>query len=197
MASPSRSRAVRWAAAAAVSLSLLAGACGGDPPVVAKPESVPDGLVPEKVADGALAFYENTTDGVKNAFANAGKESLAADGRMWELRKNDRLIGTLQLSTLMPDVKLDNKRHRDQILKQIMPATVDEIVLGDTTVWTTGSADKNSYLWFGEGMFAVLTLKGNEDDLDADAVVTEVVGFATGSDNWKPIYFDEEEEEDS
>ena len=187
----------RGAALGVLVLALLGGACGEEEVVVEKPSSVPDGLVPEKIQGDKLAFYENTNDSVKDTFANAGKESLAADGRMWELRNNDRLVGTLQISTLMPEVKLENKRHREQILRQIMPATVDELSFDETVVWTTGSADKNLYLWFGEETFAVLTLKGGEEDLDADAVISEVIGYTTTSDNWQPLYIDDEEESEA
>lgn len=182
----------RFAALAIATLTLVStAACGNEPAVVVAPKAVPDGLVPDKVQGDVLAFFENTSESVKDAFANAGKESLAADGRMWELRRNDRLVGTYQIATLLPEVELDRERHRQQILRQIMPATVDEFEIGDTRVFTTGSADKSIYLWFGEGMFAVLTLKGNEEEIDPDQVVEDVVGFTTTSDGWLPLFIDD------
>ena len=158
---------------------------------------VPDGLVPERVQGDALAFFENTSESVKDAFANAGEDSLAADGRMWELRRDDRLVGTYQIATLLPEVELERERHRQQILRQIMPATVDELEIGDTKVFTTGSADKSIYLFFGEGMLAVLTLKGNEADIDPDAVITDVVDFTTTSDGWLPLFIDDSVDSES
>lgn len=189
-------RVARLAMAAALCLSLLAGACGGDPPVPRQAANVPDGLVPNTIQGDTLAFYESTVPGVREAFSNAGKESLAADGRLWELRKGDRLVGALQLSTLLPDVDLTRPERRREIVRQVLPAIVDELTVGEVRVWTASSYDKTVYLWFASDMFALLSLKASDDDLDREAVLNEVVTFAASSDGWKPLFIDDEFGED-
>ena len=188
----------RRLAVGVVALALVtgAGACS-DPPKPVKPSLVPDGLVPPSVQNNEFNFYESTNPGVQDAFANAGKNSLAADGRLYELRKGDRLVGALQISTLLPDVKLHNKNHRDQILKRVMPSIRDQFMVDEVNVWTTATPDKTQYLWFGKDLFALMTLKGGTaDNLDPELILGEVVTFNVSNDKWKPLYIDDEETSD-
>lgn len=185
------------AAALVLLLSVVAGACGKEatPP---RPISVPDGMTPDTVQDGEYAFYESQLPQVRDAFANAGANSLVADGRLWELRRDDRLVGILQISTLLPELDLLNKDHRHQVVDQILPTARDELVVGDVNVFTSVANQKSVYLWFADHTFNLLTLKpGSGDDLDPERVLTEVLDHQTHSPAWKPVYFDDEEEEDA
>ncbi len=180
----------------ATALVVFGAACGGENVVEVMPASVPRALTPERVHNSELAFYESELPSVKNAFANAPPNSLAADGRLMELRKSDRLVGTLQVTTLLPDVDLENKEHRDKILKQIMPSLRDEILIDEVTVWTTASEDMFRYLWFGTNMYSLLTIKGgSEDDLDPELVLSEVVAKHLENPNWEPLFIEEELED--
>lgn len=183
--------------AAAILVMLVAlGGCGNDPVEVAAPAAVPAGLVPASVQSNSYAFYKSELPGVKDAFANAGPNSVAADGELWELRKGDRLVGALQLTTLLPEVDLTNEDHRNQILRQLLPTARDQVVIDDVNVWISESGKKSVYLWFGRDMYALMTLKaGSEDDLDSEQVLTEVVSYAASSDNWKPLYIDDDDME--
>jgi len=172
-------------------LAPLAGACGRAA-APQKPAAVPAGLVPDSVQNNEYAFFESQSKQVKNAFANAGANSLVADGRLWELRKADRLVGILQMSTLMPEVHLDNKKHRNQVVSQILPAVHEQIIVGDIVVFTSTANSKTVYLWFGRDMFNLLTIKpGSEDHLDAEGVLTEVLDNEARSKAWKPLYIDD------
>ena len=176
-----------------VALALLLGACGGDAPPPVRPAKVPEGLVPPGVQTNAFMFYESTLPQVKEAFANAGELSLAADGRLYELRKGDRLVGALQLTTLLPEVDLHKEEHRNKILRQLLPTARDEFMIDEVNVWSVVSDEKQVYLWFAEDMYALLTLKaGSEDQLDPEAVLTEIVQHNASSDAWKPLYIDDE-----
>ena len=188
-----RTRAV--IASAALIASLSGSACGNEAPEVVAPRPVPEGLVPATVLENKLAFYETGLESAKKAFAEAGPLSLASDGRLWELRLGDRLIGVLQLTTLMPDVDLQDTGHRDSITRQLLPSVRDRIDIGDVAVWTSTSQGKTSYVWFGDRMFALLTIKpGSEDAIDTEAVLQGVLDHMVASDSWKYVYFDDEEE---
>ena len=177
-----------------VAVGALLGGCGDDAPAP-KPAAVPDGLVPDAVHDGSYAFYESTLPQVKSAFANAGANSLVADGRMWELRRADRLVGILQVSTLVPSLDLQEEDHRNQVISQIMPVGRDRLTVGDVTVFVSTAKQKFVYLWFSDRMFNLLTIKpGSGDDLDPERVMTEVLDHETQSPGWTPIYFDDEDE---
>ena len=184
----------RLAFAVVALLAVVAGACGDDPPPP-KPAAVPDGLVPASVQDGGYAFHESTLPQVKSAFADAGENSLVADGRMWELRKADRLVGILQVSTLVPSLDLLKEDHRNQVISQIMPTARDRVTVGDVTVFVSSADQKTVYLWFSDQTFHLLTVKpGSGDDLDAERVMTEVLDHETQAPGWSPIYFDDEDE---
>lgn len=168
------------------------GACGGGTPVAVKPARVPEGIVPPRVQGDKFGFYESQSPQVKDAFANGGDNSLVADGRLWELRTGDRLIGLLQMSTLLPAVNLRNKSHRDKVVNQIMPLARDQITVDDVPVFTSLSNQKSTFLWFGSNIFFVLTIKpGSEDHLDAEGVLSDVIAFAEQTHKWKPLYFDD------
>jgi hypothetical protein len=170
-----------------------AGACGKEEPLV-KPASVPDGMVPQQVQNAEYAFFESELPQVKNSFANAGANSLVADGRLYEMRKADRLVGVLQLSTVVPELDLANTKHRDQVINQIMPTVRDRITVGDVVVFTSQANNKTVFLWFDKDMFNLLTIKpGSGDQLDAEGVLTEVLDHQTSLPEWDPLYFDDEE----
>ena len=182
------------AVAVVVLAGLAGGACGDEKPVVT-PAAVPDGMVPPEVQGAQYAFYESELPQVKNAFANAGANSLVADGRLYEMRRADRLVGVLQLSTLAPELDLANDKHRNQVVSQIMPTVRDRITVGDVQVFTSNANNKTVFLWFEQDMFNLLTIKpGSEDQLDAEAVLTEVLDHQTATPSWEPLYFDDEED---
>jgi hypothetical protein len=192
-----------WRRAASASLVVVAlaatggltAACGGnDASASIRPTKVPDGLVPDIVQGGAFQFFESQLPQVKDAFDKAGDHSLAADGRLWELRKGDRLVGSLQLTTLMPDVDLTKAEHRDSILTQLLPTGRDELLVDEVNVWTTTSNNKTIYLWFGRDMYALMTLKGgSEDNLDPEVVLGDVISQNVSSSSWKPLFIDDED----
>jgi hypothetical protein len=179
-------------AVAAVVLGLATTACGDEPDVVVLPIEVPEGLVPASVQGDRFKFFESELPSIRESFANAGADSLAADGRLWELRLGDRLVGSLQVSSLMPEVDLENPDHRKQIVGQILPTSRDQFDIDDVTVWSSAAREKTVYLWFSRQLFAVLTLKGgSEDELDPEQVLTEVVAQNVVTEGWDPLYIDD------
>lgn len=183
----------RGLVAAAVAVTMLgAAACGrGAEQTLAAPMPVPAGVVPDSVHDDKLSFYENDSDDVRHAFGNT-RDSLAADGRAWDLRKADRLIGFLQVTTVKPSVDLSQEKYRNQVLAALTGA-VDRITIDETMVWFTRSNDRATYLWFGKDIYAILSIKANEQGIDIDKVITDLVRHVASSDNWRPLYIDEEE----
>ena len=182
----------RLLAACVLAVALVTASCGDEPKEEVLPPDVPDGLVPATVQEGKFAFFETELPTVRKSFANAGPDSLAADGRLWELRIGDRLIGVLQLSSLMPEVDLENQAHRSQIVGQLLPTARDQFEVDDVTVWSSAAREKTVYLWFSKNLFAVLTLKpGSEDELDPEQVLTEVVAQNVASEAWDPLYIDD------
>lgn len=193
---PRRPRAV--VVVLALAAALITSSCGDDPEVVAPPRLVPQGLVPASVQSKTLGFYESESPAAVKAFSEAGANSLAADGRLWELRIGDRLVGVLQLTTLLPELDLQENSNRDTIVKQLLPSGRDRLDIGDVAVWTATSGGKTSFLWFGEGMFSLLTIKpGTGDEIQPEAVLQEVLDHMVAAEGWEYIYFDDDETEEA
>lgn len=174
-----------------LALALVA-ACGGDDATIGvRPAEVADDLAPPAVGEG-LKLYESVSKETVSAFANAGEESLVSDGRLWEIRKGARLVGALQIAAVKPKVELAEARRRDAIVTDILIGAYDRIRVGDVEVYTSKANDKVVYLWFGESMFQVLQLKG--DELDHEKVLGDVVEHQDGLQSWKPLVIDVEAE---
>ena len=191
-------RSTRRGVAVAAVLALLFSGCGDEPEEVVLPIEVPDGLVPASVQDDRFKFFESELPSIRETFSNAGPDSLAADGRLWELRVGDRLVGALQISSLMPEVDLENPDHRGKIVGQILPTAREQFDIDDVTVWSSAARDKIVYLWFSKDLYAVLTLKGgSQDELDGERVLTEVVAQNVVSEAWDPLYIDDSVDEEA
>ena len=155
------------------------GACGSEEALPeVKPAFVPDDVVPATVG-GDLTVHEY--EPARATFARAGDTSLVADGKVWALRKGETLVGTLQVSTLKPDVSVDNAEDRKAILSGVMTGIAYETIdVGDVDVYASAVSDKSLYLWFGPDFFQVLQVKGTK--ADPDTVAADLIDFqlATG-----------------
>ena len=161
----------------ALLLALAACGNGGDGPLVAPP-SVPTGIVPATLGEG-LTVHEFTP--ARARFASAGESSLVADGRVWAIRRGQTLVGTLQVSTVKPDVSVVDADDRKAIVGGVMTGIAYETVeVGDTKVIASTAADKSLYLWFGPNLFEVLQVKSTK--VVPDEIAAELIEFqqATG-----------------
>ena len=163
------------------------GACGGDEPVEtsAPPPSVPDAVVPTALEGGKIELHENLAEETVQAFANGGEMSLVADGRLWELRQGARLVGALQVSTVVDRIDLKKSEDRRSMLRQVLPGNLNQLLVNDVPVWATEANDKVVYMWFATGTFQVLQLKGSQ--LDSEAILNEVIAHQRGSEDWLPL----------
>jgi len=168
----------------ALVLGLALTACGDESRSVA-PVEVDPALAPATLSDG-LKLYENRDEETITAFANAGERTLVADGRIWEIRRADRLIGTLQISTVLPDVDLRQPDVRDTMVRQILTGAVSSIRIGDVEVFTSTTNDKAVYVWFGRGIFEVLQLRDRGVE-DFEPFATEIIAHQATLEAWEPL----------
>lgn len=175
---------------AAVALVLAAAACGGSNDVVAgPPPRVPVALAPPSLTGGSLTLSED--DQATEAFSQLGDRALVADGRLWQIRHEDRLVATLQISTVKPKVDLADAEQRTAIVNHILPGTRVEIDVNGLAMWVSDSNDKTVYVWFGRDLFQVLQVKSTT--IDPEAVVSDLVDFQLRSPDWNalPVAADE------
>lgn len=166
-------------------VALLFVGCGSEPVVEAPPLAVDIALAPKAVA-GDLKLFENQQKTTRNAFKNAGPMSLVDDGRVWEVRREDRLMGTLQISTLRSDVDLAKEDARSLIVREMIPESDSHIRVNGVEVHTVTSGDKTVYVWFGKRLYEVLVLKGLEG-AEPEAVLTDVLEHQATVSSWEPL----------
>ena len=141
--------------------------------ILVAPRQVPVELVPPTL-EGNLTLSEYLP--ARKAFAEAGVSSLVSDGRVWAIRRGETLIGTLQISAVKNDVSVRKAHDRDAILHGVMTGiSYETLDVGDVKVAASTSADRSLYMWFGDGIFEVLQLKGTK--VDPDAVASDVIAF--------------------
>lgn len=176
-----------------IALMLAVGACGGDGgdagrAAAGPPPKVPVGLVPSSLANGTLTLSED--DQATKTFAKLGDRALVADGRLWQVRQSDRLVATLQVSTVKSRADLTNAAQRAAIVKHILPGSRQEIDVAGVPVWMSDTNDKSVFVWFARDLFQVLQVKSTK--LDPEAVVTDLVGHQLSSAEWKGIPAEDE-----
>jgi hypothetical protein len=156
-----------------VMLMAVAASCGGSQAPVVQPARVPTDIVPATV-EGDLTVTEFPP--ARTTFAKAGITSLVADGKVWAIRRGETLVGTLQVSTVKPDVSVTTKEDRRAILDGVMTGSPYETIqLGSLDVAASTSADKTLYLWFGPKLFEVLQVKGSK--VDPDSIAADLIEF--------------------
>jgi hypothetical protein len=166
---------------------LVIGACGGgEKEVTLAPVPVDPALAPASIEAGGLNLFENTDDTTRDAFANAGSSSLMADGRLWEIRRAERLVGTLQITTVLPQVDLNEESRRQGIVRDILAGAVTRIRIDDVEVAMVSLQDRAQYVWFGQATVEILTVKGN-DEVDPEDVLREILDHQRSQVAWVPL----------
>jgi hypothetical protein len=162
-------------------VALLAAGCGGGRPAPPPTPPVPAAVVPGRVDTGGLTIQPNTAPETSDAFASVGRPSLVTEGRVWEVRQGDRLVGALELATL--GRRADTRRGDDRlaIRQQILPGEPAELDFFGTPVYQAKDGERNVYLWFGRQVFGVLQLKGT---VDVDAVANELITVILQDERW-------------
>jgi hypothetical protein len=169
----------------ALAIAVSTAACGSGDAVEIPLAKVPASLVPAAIPSGGIKLFPNTDRETVEALASAGDRSLVADVKLWELRQGERLVGALQVATVIPKLDLTRTDNRQSVVRQIMPSTVSELTVADVDVAVTSSNDKVVYLWFSRGMFQVLQLKGSK--LAPEEVLTQILAYQTASDAWHAL----------
>src|SRR5438046_2105035 len=148
---------------AAATILAAAAACGGGAKAAA-PKRVPLNLVPATIGGTPQApdFTLSEFGEARKDFAKAGSRTEVADGRLWEIRRGATLVGTLQISTVKPNIDITKKKERDKIVDLVMQGSATKIKIRDVDIATSTDAQKTEYIWFGKQMFEYLQVKGTD-----------------------------------
>jgi hypothetical protein len=154
-------------------IALAVGACGSGSAPLTAPARVPDDLVPTVLPDSVtIGEYKPA----RSRFAKAGETSLVADGRVWAIRRGQTLVGTLQASTVKPDVSLKRAEDRKAVIDGVMLGQrYDTLYVGNLKVLSSTAADRTVYLWFGHGLFQVLQVKRGK--VEPDVIAGDIIEY--------------------
>jgi hypothetical protein len=173
----------------ALLLATVLGACGGSADTTALPvRTVPAALTPSALLSGSLTV--GLDDKAEKAFKRIAPKALIADGHLWTIRgAGDRLVGTLQMATLRPEVDVSYREDRDSVIDTVLPGARASItVAGVDVTRSKGDDQKTVFVWFGDGLFQVLQLKPSRAvPFDPEALLTEVVAYQQAQPQWKPV----------
>lgn len=171
--------------ASVVACALLFGACSRGAHRAAPAPKLPDATVPKSlsVVDTDVVMVPNTAKATRRAFTSVGQSSLVEQSGVWELRKADKLVGTLELVTL-DSTRSDTRRDKDRtaIRAQILSGDASQLDVDGLPVWSTKDGDRVLYVWYGRQVLSVLQVKS--DELDADETMTQLVTTMTNSRSW-------------
>ena len=174
---------MRAVAAVALAAVLLTG-CAKDP--VAAPRPVPTVLAPTTVLGGTLGLHLNTAAATEAAFKQGAKDSLIDDGRLWEVRRKDRLIGTLEIATVKPKVDLAKEDKRADFTTPILVGARSDIrVLGQEVSLVENEGGLSTLVWFGKGLFVVLQVK--DKLVKGPDLAKDVIAYLQSRPEWEPL----------
>ena len=183
MSSSATIRKVSALLGAALVALLVAGCDSGKP---TPPQPVPLALAPPALLGGSLHLYLNNAKDTVAAFRQDHKDALISDGKLWEIRRADRLIGTLEIATVKRDVNLAKSSVRDNFTSPILVGAKSDIRLNGQEVATVQSDDGVSTLvWFGQGLFEVLQLK--DTVLTGPQLAEAVIQYQQTRPEWLPL----------
>lgn len=145
---------------------------------------MPDGLVPAQLASGSLDVRLHDGKEANKAFS-AGEKSLVSDGKLWEVRRGTTLVGVLQVTTVKAKVDLTQPAQQAAILGNVLAGGTKHITIEGVDVSFAKTEDQVKYVWFGDDLFEVLTLKASK--VNPEAILREVIEFQTSTDSWRPL----------
>jgi len=164
--------------------AVLVTGCGHEPPAPFRP--VPVALAPATVLGGKLQLHLNTSPETDRAFHQDDKLSLISDGRLWEVRRNDRLIGTLEIATVKPDVDLSRASVRQHFTGPVLVGATSTIRLAGQEVATVTRSDGvSTMVWFGRGLFEVLQLK--DQVVTGSELAQAIIEHQQTRTEWSPL----------
>jgi hypothetical protein len=169
-----------------IACATFVAACGRDDETVPVARKVDPALAPATAVDGRLKLFESTDEGTRSAFVDAGETSLIADGRLWEIRRAERLVGTLQISTVVPRVELTAERNRQTIAREILIGSPTRILVRDIEVSTVGTERQAMYVWYGVELVQILTVR-SFDGIEPVRVLESVLAHQAKQPAWEPL----------
>ncbi|MHB2023725.1 MAG: hypothetical protein ACYCO3_10400 [Mycobacteriales bacterium] len=163
---------------------LFAAGCANSRPQTPLP--LPRSLAPQAVLGGSLHLYLNRAPGTLAAFEQAGKNALISAGDLWAIRRAARLVGTLEIARVKPNVDLSKSSVRDEFTNSILVGAPSDIRLAGQEVYMVDAQDGVSTLiWFGQGLFEVLQSK--DPVVTGPRLAEAIIQYQQTRPEWLPL----------
>jgi hypothetical protein len=153
----------------ALAATIALASCGSEPPARISAPIAP-GLIPASVSPG-LALREYGP--ARKRFAAAGDVSLVDTGRLYELRDGDRLVGSLEVATLLPDVNTFGNKRKSLLQQLLNNAPYEVTTIDSVQVAAIRARNHATYVWFGDHLLEVLQIR--DEQIDPNVVVGALI----------------------
>ena len=100
---------------------------------------------------------------------------MISQGRVFEVRRGDTLVGALQIATLRSKVDVASAKQREKLATLVVSGAIQKIQVSGVEVVAAQSADKIVFLWFGDQLFEVLQIKG--EGLKPEQMLKDILDF--------------------
>jgi hypothetical protein len=159
-----------------IAVVAIGAGCGQDTNAFVPPSQLPGRLVPSKL--GALQFQREPSAEAK--YKKAGATSLIKEGRVYSIRHDAIVEGSLQVSLFKPDVSPDDPRVLAGIERTIAETTFEERTVHNQKVNVMRLPDQNIYLWFPPRTNAMSLLVVRHQFRSGDTLMRAVIEYQQG-----------------
>lgn len=151
--------------------------CGSSSDAPTPLARVPGDMVPTQLngAPGDTPMLLREYEPGAKRLAKAGANSMIAHGKVFEVRRDDQLVGALQIATLRPKVDVSSAKERDKLASLVVIGATQKIRVSGVEVVAAQADNKIVFLWFGDQLFEVLQIKG--DGLKPEQMLKDILDF--------------------
>lgn len=156
MSFPSLSLTRRWAAAALALAVLVAPACGDGKE---KQGAVELGEIPASHVPAELLGMRLEPEKSADLIRETDKQPFIEEIGLFSMRRDELLQATLQVARFRPEAKLDERRFRDNIARQVSTGEPQVLRMGQDLVYMSAGQRQSVVVWFKERTMFVLAMR--------------------------------------
>ena len=143
------------------------------------PLGYPSRIIPDKV----LAYDVSRVVAAEANFKKPGDLSLVSEGRVYSLRDDVSIQGSMQISVFNPDVNSHDREVQTGIESQLGSGTFHTVMFGTVRLREAYNSDLHFYVWFPPDHPVMEVFAIRRSVRDAEEIVRRVIAYQRGLDD--------------